>query len=263
MCKTSKGNSKNFWSHFHHLSTKGAKSSLCNNNFTADDINNYFCLFPAILFNLYHQLPSVSPLSYLHDARDTTFQISAVGVDDTVSVLSNLDSAKATGCDGLPVKFLKACPLAMGRLLTKVINQSISSHSFPNLWKHAVVRILKVASSALTNFCPISVLPVFSKVLERVIHNQLVLYFVKYYLFSPYQSSFYPSHSTQDVLLYVADSWHKAVDAHKFVISGFLDLAKAFDCVNDIILLDRLSHYGVVGDSHTWFKSYLCVDNNQ
>ena len=60
------------------------------------------------------------------------------------------------------------------------------------------------------------------------------------------------------MLLYVVDSWRKAIDACKFVVAGFLDLAKAFDCVNHDILLDKLAHYGVVGDAHAWFKSYLC-----
>ena len=66
-----------------------------------------------------------------------------------------------------------------------------------------------------------------SKILERVIHDQLVSYFLQYDLFSPYQSGFRPCHSTQDVLLYVVDSWRKAIDARKFVVAGFLDLAKA------------------------------------
>ena len=52
--------------------------------------------------------------------------------------------------------------------------------------------------------------------------------------------------------MHVADSWHKAVDAHKFAVTGFLDLAKALD---HSILIDKLTHYGVVGDAHTWFKS--------
>ena len=52
------------------------------------------------------------------------------------------------------------------------------------------------------------------------------------------------------MLLYVVDSWHKAIDARKFVVAGFLDLAKAFDCINHIIL-DQLTHYGVVGGAHT------------
>ena len=59
------------------------------------------------------------------------------------------------------------------------------------------------------------------------------------------------------MLLYVVDSWRKAIDTHKFVVAGFLDLAKAFDCVNYDILLDKLTHYGVVCNAHSWFESYL------
>ena len=70
------------------------------------------------------------------------------------------------------------------------------------------------------------------------------MYFLQYNLFSPYQSGFRPGHSMQDVLLYVVDSWRKAIDARKFVVAGFLDFAKAFDCVNHDILLHKLAHCG-------------------
>ena len=52
--------------------------------------------------------------------------------------------------------------------------------------------------------------------------------------------------------------WHNAIDRHKFVGADFLDLAKVFDCVNHSILLDKLTHYDVVGDAHAWSESYLC-----
>lgn len=67
-------------------------------------------------------------------------------------------------------------------------------------------------SVELTNFRPISVLLVLSKVLERVVYNQLVSYLLKYDLLSDRQSGFHPNFATQDVLLHVTDSWHRAID---------------------------------------------------
>ena len=57
---------------------------------------------------------------------------------------------------------------------------------------------------------------------------------------------------------YVVDSWHKAIDACKFVVARFLHLAKPLTVSIMIILLDKLAHYGIAGNAHSWFESYLC-----
>ena len=105
-------------------------------------------------------------------------------------------------------------------------------------------------SSSLSNFCPISILPVFSKVLERVVYDQVVNHFNVHNLFSSRQSGFRAGYSTQDVLLHVSDSWLRAVDTGQYVGAIFLDLAKAFDCVIMIILLQKLDHYGIKGGAY-------------
>ena len=80
---------------------------------------------------------------------------------------------------------------------------------------------------------------------------------MKYNLLSDFQSGFQPAHSTQDVLLCVVDCWRRAIDDGKFVVAGFLDLAKAFDCVDYSILLTKLKQCGIVGCTYLWFESYL------
>ena len=109
----------------------------------------------------------------------------------------------------------------------------------------------------LTNYRPISVLPVLSKVLERVVHDQLVSHLLKFNLLSDRQSGFRPQHSAQDVLVYVTDCWRKAIDESKFTAAAFLDVSKAFDSVNHDILLSKLACYGVMDNSLMWFASYL------
>ena len=93
-------------------------------------------------------------------------------------------------------------------------------------------------------FRPISVLPVLSKVLERVLLNQIQSHLIKYDLLSPHQSGFRSGYSTQDVLLHVTDKWLKAIDGGKFTGAVFLDLAKAFNTVDHSILCTKLTYYG-------------------
>jgi len=68
--------------------------------------------------------------------------------------------------------------------------------------------------------------------LERVVFDQVAHHFNSHNVFSNKQSGFHPGHSTQDVLLHVNDSWLRAFDTGQSVGAFFLDLAKAFDCVN-------------------------------
>ena len=115
----------------------------------------------------------------------------------------------------------------------------------------------------LSNFRPISVLPVFSKLLERVVSDQIVDHFHKYNLFSQKQSGFRHGYSTQDVLLHVVNSCSKAIDCGQYTGAVFVDLAKAFDCVDHAILLKKLTGYGICGGVHSWLKSFLCGRTQQ
>ena len=115
----------------------------------------------------------------------------------------------------------------------------------------------------LTNFCPISVLPVLSTVLECVVYGQLISYFLQNDLFSDCQSEFHPNYViSSDVLLHVTDSWRRAIDDGKFTTVAFLDISKAFDSVNHDLLLSKLACYGTLGNSLTWLqKSYHVISN--
>ena len=81
--------------------------------------------------------------------------------------------------------------------------------------------------TSLTHFRPISVLPVLSKVLERVLHNQIQSHLMKYHLLSSHQSGFRTGYSTQDLLLHITDKWLRAIDEGKYTGAVFLDLAKS------------------------------------
>ena len=259
LASSMQGQASKFWSYFCYLSCRKSQMpvSLENLNFTLDDLNQHFL---SVADKIVQGISptSVSPLSFV-TTTVLSFQFTAVSEALVISIISSLDTKKASSVDDIPTRFVKIHPDSFGRLLTRLINHSLTSGIFPKLWKYTVVTPIQKSKDnfELTNFRPISVLPVLSKVLERIARDQLVSHLLKFNLLSDRQSGFCPQHSTQDVLVYVTDFWCKAIDESKFTAAAFLDVSKAVNCVNHDILLSKLACYGVLDDSLVWFASYL------
>ena len=144
------------------------------------------------------------------------------------------------------------------------INLSLSSGVVPRELKIArVIPIFKTGDRGLfNNYRPVSVPSIFSKLLERVMYNRLLNFLNKYNILSINQFGFRKNHSTSLALIHLYDKISTAIDNREYTVGIFLDLSKAFDTVNHDIMLTKLEHYGVRGNSLQWFKSFFRTENN-
>ena len=136
---------------------------------------------------------------------------------------------------------------------------SIESGIFPDSWE--IARVAPIFKSGSTedrsNYRPISVLPVVSRLFEKLIYDQLYEYLdSNMHLFKD-QYGFRNLHSVVSCLLNCTNDWYVNIDRGKFTAMIFIDLKKAFDTVDHQILLNRMRNYGIDGLEHQWFSSYL------
>ena len=132
-----------------------------------------------------------------------------------------------------------------------MINQMLNTGIFPDKLKQSkVTPIFKVNDNELlSNYRPISVLSSMSKLYEYAISDQLTQYLIDNNLFSSNQYGFRAQHSTELAGLNIVDRLTYLIDEGIIPLNIYIDLLKAFDTLNFEILLDKLAHYGVLGNA--------------
>ena len=163
------------------------------------------------------------------------------------------------GPDGLSNFLLKQLANVLKGPLTVVINKSLSRGEFPDLLKLArVVPLFKAGEmELLDNYRPISLLPVMSKVLEKIVFQQLVEFLNINQVLYPRQYGFRRGHSTSDAVANLIGDVLKSFDDNLMVLSIFVDLRKAFDTVPHRLVWEKLEQIGVRDLELGWFKSYM------
>ena len=139
------------------------------------------------------------------------------------------------------------------------MHTSLVTGVFPTELKIArVIPIFKAGdTSSFTNYRPVSVLPLFSKILERLMYTRLLSFINKHNLLYKFQFGFRSQHSPNLALIILVDKISEALESGDYVLGLFLDFSKAFDTVNHEILSKKLEFYGIRGIALKWFQRYL------
>ena len=166
---------------------------------------------------------------------------------------------KATGLDGISVRFVKDGRPAISVLITHIINVFIGTGVIPEQLKLArVVPLHKKGSKRETcKYRPISVLCTICIVLEKVIYNLFYIYLIRHKLLFRLQSGFRSSYSTDTCLIHLCDYIRIEREKGNYTGMVLLDLQKAFDTVNHEILLSTIAAIGADEGALKWFRSYL------
>ena len=262
---------KKTWNILNNLLNRSPKntnkwSKMCDGNEITSDVqkitnifNNYFTNAPINIASTLQSNYNLNYRSYLSGNYSQSFLLRPVTVDGIIKIVKELKNTSSGGHLEIPTKVVKCIVNLIAKPLSIILNKCIIAGYFPDQLKIAqVIPVFKAGdSSKASNFRPISILSIFSKIFERHLYNELLGYLDKHNIICPQQCGFRKGVSTNVAIAKFVNQVITGLNENKYGIGVFLDLQKAFDMVDRDILLGKLQHYGVRGVPLNLLKSFL------
>ena len=212
---------------------------VTNKNDIANHFNEYYI---NIRPNLCKTLPknNESPLTYMNMRTQDSMFLYPTNEEEVTKIIANI-RVSSPGWDEISANVIINAADILSKPLTFLYNLSLQSGIFPSELKLAkVIPIHKGDSKHLLNdYRPVSVLPVLSKILEKIVYSRLIAFINKHNILYNLQFGFREGHSTSMALMVLVDKIFWAIDDDEYVLGVFLDFGNAFDCLDHGILLKK------------------------
>ena len=231
--------------------------NIFNQKTIASSFNEYFAnVGPKLACELPQSQRSFE--MYLTES-DGSFEEVTLSDEEIKTAFFSLKGGKSPGFNKINYDIVKQNFNSLLVPLKYIFDLSLKSGTFPDKMKIArVTPVFKSGDTSLmTNYRPISVLPCFSKMLERIMYNRLYKYLIENNLFYCKQFGFQKGHSPEHAILQLVEQIDQSSEKNEFTLGVFVDLSKAFDTVDHQILFKKLEYYGIVGNNLRWFENYL------
>ena len=190
----------------------------------ATNFNNFFVNVEKNTENAIPKVPNISP-NFLKNRIQTNFIIAHSANEEIVDIINSLEN-KSTGPSSIPVKLLRLIPDIIIIPLAYIINMSLKPGVYPNLLKLVkVVPIHKGGSTEdINNYRPISLLSIFDKIIEKLMHKRLYTFLEDINILYHNQYGFRKNNSTLYALVQITELIKASIDNGKFGCGIFIDL---------------------------------------
>lgn len=254
----SENKSKTMWNICNEILGK-KKETNCNLNGKpvdiAENLNKYFAHTVKDTQVTVNQYTEPNNIQY----NIQSMYLTPTSPDEINEISKSLKSKYSAGDDNIPIIIIKECINQVKAVLSHLINCSFKHGIFPRQLKLAVITPLFKGGDPqnMNNYRPISLLPSFSKFFEIAISNRVIHFINNCNLISESQHGYLRGRSTLTAIYQFTQSILKLLEDNKLALGIFLDLSKAYDCIDADYLIKKMNNYGIRGNALRWFQSYL------
>ena len=266
-------NIKKTWNEINKILNRKRKTQLnlhlnINGTLTTDKTkisNTFNQYFVNVADNLSKKIPLTNNKyqDYLKNPNKCSFFIKETTPHEINLIIQSLKSSNTTDIFGISTKFVKIASTAIEAILASIYNKSINEGIFPDAMKLAKILPIHKGDSKfiVSNYRPISLLPILSKIFEKLMYNRLIEFINKNNILTPNQFGFQKNKSTEMAVNTIINNVINSFEKKETAYCIFLDFAKAFDTVNHQILIKKLEYYGIRGTPLTGSKT-TCMTGN-